>query len=57
MEKAIGHTGDAITEQNMTNPARDRQKYGDPSGETMLALAWMGKNDVKVSKYKLSMNI
>lgn len=47
-EKAMGHTGDATTEQNMTNPARDRQKYGDPSGETMKALVWMGKNDVRV---------
>ena len=44
----MGHGGTATTEQNMTNPARDRQKYGDPSGETMLALAWMGKNDVQM---------
>ena len=48
IEKAIGHTGDATTEQNMTNPARDREKYGDPSGETMKALVWNGKNSVKV---------
>lgn len=47
-EKAMGHTGDAVTEQNMSNPDRDRQKYADPSGETMKALAWMGKNTVEV---------
>ncbi|MCJ1475370.1 hypothetical protein MMC13_004032 [Lambiella insularis] len=48
VEKATGHTGDAITEQDMTNPARDRAKYADPSGETMKALVWMGKNEVQV---------
>ena len=47
-EKAMGHGDNAVTEQNMTNPARDREKYGDPSGEKMLATAWMGKNDVQV---------
>ena len=47
-EKVMGHTGDAITEQNMTNPARDRQKYADPSGATMKALTWNGKNSVKL---------
>ncbi|MCJ1340581.1 hypothetical protein MMC09_005877 [Bachmanniomyces sp. S44760] len=48
VEKAVGHTGDAVTEQNVTNPGRDRAKYADPSGETMKALVWMGKNDVQV---------
>ncbi|MCJ1485334.1 hypothetical protein MMC06_005508 [Schaereria dolodes] len=48
LEKAIGHTGDATTEQNETNPGRDREKYADPSGEKMKALVWMGKNDVQV---------
>lgn len=52
-EKAVGHTGDAVTEQNMTNPARDREKYADPSGATMKALIWNGKNSVKVGKYKV----
>ena len=47
-EKAIGHGDNAVTEQDMTNPARDREKYGDPSGEKMKALAWMGKNTVEV---------
>ena len=45
----MGHKDNAITEQNMTNPARDRAKYGDES-ETMKALAWMGKNHVEVSQ-------
>lgn len=48
LEKALGHGNNAITEQDMTNAARDREKYADPSGETMKALAWMGKNDVQV---------
>lgn len=48
-EKAMGHGDNAITEQDMTNPARDRAKYGDPT-ETMKALAWMGKNDVQIGQ-------
>lgn len=48
VEKALGHNDNAITEQDVTNPARDREKYGDPS-ETMKALAWMGKNNVQMS--------
>ena len=50
VEKAMGHGDNAITEQDMSNPDRDRAKYGDPS-ETMKALAWMGKNDVQMSLY------
>lgn len=50
VEKAVGHGDNAVTEQDMTNPDRDRAKYGDPS-ETMKALAWMGKNDVQMSLY------
>ena len=50
-EKLMGHTGDAVTEQNLTNPGRDREKYADPSGEKMKALVWMGKNDVQVGEY------
>ena len=49
VEKALGHGDNAVTEQNMTNPDRDRQKYADPLGEKMKALAWMGKNTVEVS--------
>ena len=48
LEKAMGHGDNAVIEQNMTNPDRDRAKYGDTS-ETMKALAWMGKNDVQMS--------
>ena len=50
VEKAMGHGDNAVTEQNMTNPARDRAKYGDPT-EKMKALAWMGKNDVQIGMY------
>ena len=46
----MGHGDNAVTEQDVTNPARDRAKYGDTS-ETMKALAWMGKNDVQVGQY------
>lgn len=35
---------------DVTNPARDRSKYADPSGETMKALLWMGKNKVELRK-------
>ena len=48
VEKALGHGDNANTAQNVTNPGRDREKYGDPSGERMLALTWMGKNSVDV---------
>lgn len=50
-EKALGHRDNAITEQDITNPGRDRKKYADPSGKTMKALCWMGKNNVKVCEY------
>lgn len=56
LEKAIGHTGDAVTEQNMTNPDRDREQYADPSGEKMKALVWMGKNDVQVGSFTNTCN-
>lgn len=46
-EQAIGHGDNAVTAQDITNPARDRNAYGDTS-ETMKALAWMGKNKVEV---------
>ncbi|KAI4245170.1 MAG: hypothetical protein L6R42_010259, partial [Xanthoria sp. 1 TBL-2021] len=48
LEKAMGHVEGGVTEQNMTNPDRDREKYGDPSGEKMKALVWNGKNSVEV---------
>jgi len=46
-EQAIGHGDNAVTAQDVTNPARDRARYGDTS-ETMKALTWMGKNQVQV---------
>ncbi|KAH9220263.1 chaperonin 10-like protein [Leptodontidium sp. 2 PMI_412] len=48
VEKAIGHDTNATTAQDITNPGRDRAKYADPSGETMKALVWNGKNSVKI---------
>lgn len=50
VEKVIGHNDNSITVQDNTNPGRDREKYADPSGETMQALCWMGKNTPKVCK-------
>jgi len=47
-EKAIGHDDNNVTAQDVSNPGLDRQKYADPSGETMKALVWMGKNKVEV---------
>lgn len=46
-EKVIGHQNNAITAQDITNPARDRAKYGHPT-ETMQALTWQGKGSVKL---------
>ena len=48
LEKVIGHTGDATTEQNLSNPSNDPGKYADPSGEKMKALIWNGRNSVSV---------
>ena len=48
-EQALGHGDNADTIQDVTNPGRDRAKYGDPNVD-MQALAWMGKNDVQMSK-------
>lgn len=49
VEQAIGHDDNAITSQDVSDPALDPEKYGDPSIR-MKALAWMGKNKVQVSK-------
>ncbi|EGC47087.1 alcohol dehydrogenase [Histoplasma capsulatum var. duboisii H88] len=43
-----GRKEDANIAQDVSNPARDKQKFADPSGETMKALVWLGKNDVAV---------
>lgn len=50
LEKAVGHGTNATTAQDITNPGRDRAKYADPSGETMKALVWNGKNSVKIEE-------
>ena len=50
LERFIGHRDNAVTEQDITNPARDRAKYADPSGETMKALVWKGKNSVAIGE-------
>lgn len=47
VEKALGHGDNAVTEQDITNPALDPGKYGDEH-EKMKALAWMGKNKVEM---------
>lgn len=41
LEKIIGHTGDANTEQSLSNPAEDAEKYADLSDEKMKALVWI----------------
>ncbi|KAL1655477.1 hypothetical protein SLS61_001941 [Didymella pomorum] len=48
-EAALGHDDrNLVTQTDISNPDRDGGKYADPSGEKMLALTWMGKNDVRV---------
>ena len=46
-EYAIGHGEENTTAQDVTNPG-NKKEWAHPSGETMKALAWMGKNDVKM---------
>ncbi|KAI7238126.1 GroES-like protein [Hortaea werneckii] len=46
-EQAIGHGDNAVTEQDVTNPALNKERWADPS-DKMKALAWMGKNTVEV---------
>jgi len=48
VEQMIGD-GPAATEQNVSNPALNNNKYGDTS-ETMKALTWQGKNSVEVGE-------
>lgn len=52
VEQALGHDGSAVTTQDISNPAVDRSKYADPSGEKMKALVWVGKNMVEVRKWQ-----
>ena len=53
IEQALGHQGTAVTEQNVSNPDKDREKYADPSGARMKALVWNGKGSVKLGQYIL----
>ena len=53
LEKAMGHVEGAVTKQDISNPDRDREAYGDPSGEKMKALVWNGKNSVQVGPLDL----
>lgn len=53
-EQAIGHGDNAVTAQDVTNPALNREKWGDTS-ETMKALVWMGKNTVEVGTSRTSL--
>lgn len=45
-EKVIGHDDNAVTAQNVTNPGNDNSTAD--FSESMKALAWFGKNDVRV---------
>ncbi|KAF2033037.1 GroES-like protein [Setomelanomma holmii] len=47
VEKAVGHDDNAVTAQDVTNPANN-PAWADKSGEKMKALAWMGKNSVEI---------
>lgn len=46
VEKAIGHGDNNTTAQDVTNPG-NKEEWADHS-ETMKALAWYGKNDVRM---------
>jgi hypothetical protein len=46
LEKKMGDITVATTP--FANPADDAARFADPSGEKMKALAWFGKNDVRV---------
>ena len=50
VEQLLGHGDNAQTIQDVTNPARDRAKYGHPT-ENMQALVWQGKNKVEVGEH------
>lgn len=51
LETILGHRDkDRATHTDISNPNREGGRYADESGEKMKALAWMGKNDVRVGK-------
>lgn len=52
---ALEHTmrsgeGQASIKTDVANPASNPEKYADPSGEKMRALAWQGANDVQMGE-------
>jgi len=47
LDAKLGEDSDVIT-SHAANPANDPDKFADPSGEKMKALAWFGKNDVRI---------
>lgn len=47
VENILGHAPGAAVTQDITNPAKDRARYGHPT-EKMKALTWQGKNKVKL---------
>lgn len=46
-EQVVGHDNNAIIAQDVSNFANNTDA-ADPNGETMKALAWMGKNKVQI---------
>jgi hypothetical protein len=40
----------ADIQTDVANPAKNPQKFADPSGEKMRALAWQGPNDVQMGE-------
>lgn len=50
-EKVLKDENEAAPIQDLSNPAKDAQKFGDPSGQTMKALIWLGKKEVTVGEY------
>ena len=45
-----GAEGQAHIATDVANPASNPEKYADPSGEKMKALAWQGANDVQMGQ-------
>ena len=50
-ETVLGHDDkNKAAHTDIANPDRDGGQWADSTGEKMKALAWMGKNDVRVSE-------
>lgn len=56
-EPKIGHSDNATISQDISNPNRDPRHFADPSGATMKALIWEGKNKVAVRELSSSESI